>query len=235
MNTKDKNYKKYLKTQRRIREIREAKKALGYEKLDKPYQKGFNMKWGLRDDILRREDADVLIYIVEKYGTSIYSRTGEFKHWSRTHRAYIDERPRFKLIPESEYDTYVSKVQKWFKYDPAEDKYSFWYGGVKRFYRVDIPDYFLVEKVEKNWVTHYKVHDEVLEQELSEQYDLSDRLIDYRRWYRMGHKTAKYYKTSKNRKLRRKLRMEISKRVNEDTLEEIESIRIRKNILWEMW
>jgi hypothetical protein len=234
MNTKSKNYKKYLKVKRRSEEIRESIKKLGYVKLENPYQKGWDAHFILRDDIKNREDADVLQYIIDTYGSKIYSRTKDFKAWDNKGKCYFEHKPSIKDLTQEEWESYVPTVQKWFKYNPTLDKPTYWWSKPEC-YVCTIPEWFLKVKVTKHWVTEYKEHDEVLVQELDECYDLIQKLTDYRGWYKMGHKSGKWYKTYKNRKLRRKIKMDAKHSIVEGDLEELPDIKIYKNILYELW
>jgi hypothetical protein len=157
MNSKDKNYKKILRLEERKSEIMEAQRKLGYEKLDEPYQKGWDAHWVLRDDIARSKEGERLEVLLEHFGRNIYSDNKEFKTWSRGERKYHYHKPSFKKVPESEYENFYSWAQKWFVHDPSEDYYNWWYGGTKRFYKCIILEWMLVMKKEKHWVTNSKI------------------------------------------------------------------------------
>ena len=234
MNSKDKNYKKYLAVRRRKEEIREAKRNLGYEKLDKPYQRGWDAYWVLRDDISKREDAEEIQAIIDHYGTTIYSKDGEFVTWLRKEKRYISHKPSIKTIEEKEYKTLYSWAQKWFEHDPTKDKYSPWHYRTLRYYKCVIPEYFLVMKKVKHWVTHHKVVDEVLEQEWAELDVLEDKLINYRHWSSFG-KSGKPYKKFRNKEFRLKEKREIKKTMRTQNWDDID-LPIPKNcVLWDMY
>lgn len=234
MNTKHKNYKKYLEVQRRKHEILTAQRNLGYEKLDKPYQKGWDGYWGLRDDVTRSEEGKRLQVLLDNFGKTISSNNKEFRIWSRDDRKYHYHKPSFRLVPEDEWVNFHSWAKKWFEHDPSEDKDSWYYSGVRRFYKCIIPEWMLVMKKEKHWVTHYKVHDEVLEQEYAELDTLEDKLIDYRSWYTFG-KSGKPYKKFRNKEFRGKEKRGIRKVMRTREWDDINLPKPRKCILWDMY
>ena len=236
MNSKDKNYKELLRNRRRYDEIREAQRNLGYEKLEKPYQKGWDGYWVLRDDIAKSEEGQKLQVLIENFGTTIFSDNKEFKSWSRQERKYVYNKPGFKLVPESEWENFYAWAQKWFVHVPSEDRHSWWYpNGVKRYYKCIIPDWMLVMKKEKHWVTHYKVVDEVLEQELSELEAEYDTLTDHRGWYKMGHKSAKPYKKFRHKEFRNKVKREVRKVIRTKQWDEMDLPIVKRCILWDMY
>ncbi len=233
MNSKHKNFKKIIRLEKRRDEITEAQRKLGYEKLETPYLKGWDGYWVLRDDIARSKDGERLSSLIEHFGRTIFSDNKEFKTWSRGDRKYHYHKPYFKLIPEEEYERYHSWVQKWLEYDPTEDR-QWWY-SVKRFYRFTFPEWMLVMKKEKHWVTHYKVMDEVLEQEYSELSDKIDELCDHRSWWRMGDKSAKPYQKIRNRSFRAKEKREVKKAMRTENWDDMDLPIEKKQVPWDMW
>lgn len=233
MNTKHRNYKKYLAVRRRQDEIRIAQRNLGYEELEKPYQRGWNAYWVLRSDVGRRDDAEELQSILDHYGATIYSRDKEFKTWSRKLKEYVNHEPHIKTIGQKEYDSLYPWAKKWFEHDPSKDRHSYWYGTIK-VYKCTFPKWFLKMKKVKHWVTHYKVQDEVLEQEYAELDSLEERLIDYRSWYSFG-KSAKPYKKFRNKEFRLKEKREINKAMRSESWDEMNLPKPRKCILWDMY
>jgi hypothetical protein len=235
MNSKDKNYKEILRLERRQSEILEAQRKLGYEKLDEPYQKGWEAHWVLRDDAARREDADGLQALLDRVNTTIYSDNKEFKTWDRGRRQYVYQKPDLRYVPEREIKTWYSWARGWFKHAPSEDKYHWWYNDVQRYFRYNIPDYYLVMKVEKSWVTHYKVMDNVLEQEYNELSDKIVELLDYRSWWRRGGKSAKPYQNIRNRSFRQKEKMTIRKAMRNENFDDMDLPIEKQQVRWDMY
>jgi hypothetical protein len=235
MNSKDKNFKKILKLERRQVEVWEAQRKLGYEKLEVPYQKGWEAHWVLRHDAARREDADKLQSLLNRVNKTIYSDNKEFKEWNRHDRVYQYQKPGLSYVPEREIQGWHNWAVKWFKHVPSEDKYNHWYGGHIRQFRYDIPSYYLVMKVEKRLVTHYRVVDEVLEQESAELSDKISELLSYRNWWRRSSKSAKSYQQTRNRSFRSKGKREIRKAIRNNNFEDMELPICKKQVSWDMW
>ena len=235
MNTKDKNYKEILRINRRQQEISIAQGKLGFEKLDEPYQRGWDAHWVLRDDIARSEQGEKLQVLLDDYGVSIYSDNKEFKTWSYGEIKYHYHKPYFVKIPEATYKNFYSWAQQWFVHDPSEDRYYWWYTDVKRYYKCVIPEWMLVMKKEKHWVTHYKVLDNVLTQEYDELADLESNLYGHRRWWRRGSKSAKFYQSTRNREFRNKEKRVLKKAMLDDEWDDIELPIQRKQVSWDMW
>ena len=90
-------------------------------------------------------------------------------------------------------------------------------------------------KKEKHWVTHYKVVDEVLEQELSELEVEYDNLTDHRGWYRMSDKSAKWYQKYRNKEFRTKTKREVKKAMRTGNWDDMDLPINKKCVLWDMW
>lgn len=163
-NTKHREYKNYLALLRKQDELYDIKNALGYEKLEKPYQYGFNAFHVLRDDISRRKDADVFQYLLDTYSTTPWSKDGIF--YRKYKRYNSDNRPKFRLISEADYEKLEPKYKKHFIHDAKEDR-KFWNGTVYKYYRCYLPPHFLVMKVVNYYITHKQVIDATVESELN--------------------------------------------------------------------
>ena len=232
MNSKHKHYKEILRLERRQDEIREAQRKLGYEKLETPYLKGWDAHWVLRDDIARSENGERLSGLIEYFGETIFSPTKDFQTWSRSDRKYHDHKPFFGKVDEETYNRYYSWVQEWFVYDPSEDRQ--WWNGVKRYYRFTIPEWMLVMKKEKHWVTEYKVMDEVLEQEYAELRDKISELQGHVAWYRCNGR-AKPYQQIRNRSFRGKEKRAVRKAMRSGNFDNMDLPIEKKQVLWDMW
>ncbi len=234
MNRKHKNYKKLVAVWKRLDEVREAQWNLGYEPLEEPYQKGWDAKWVLRKDVSRRDDAEYLEYILERFGVDCWSRNKDFIWWDRCERRYRDINPKIKRIDRKTWESLPPPCKKWFtKYHDRHGHYCPWLKYSE--YICIIPKYFLVKKITPCIVTHKKVHDEVLEQEYSELRDLEDRLVNYRSWYNMGHKSAKEYQKTRNRSFRNKEKRAIKKAMRTGDWENMDLPIPKKQVLWDMW
>lgn len=180
-NTKHKFYKKYLELLEKQSNLYDIKDALGYEKLEKPYQYGYNAFHVLRDDISRRKDADVFQYLLDNYSVTTWSKDGVFY---KVYKKYIsDNRPHFKLICEADYLKLETKYKKFFIHIEKEDR-KFWNGTVMKYYRCYLEPHFLVMKIANSYITHKRVIDGEVEQELD---FVNDKIYELEReispWY----------------------------------------------------
>jgi hypothetical protein len=234
MNSKDKNYKEYLKVNRRKWEVLGAQRNLGYEPLDEPYQKGWDAYWVLRKDVSRRSDADDLQFILDNFGKDIWCDNIFFLKWDRSIRRYTDINPHIRAITEREWEKLPATCKKWFKVMPIQHGHyhPWWYTST---YTCVIPLHFLVKEKEPSMVTHKRVIDNLLEQEWAELSDLEDRLIDYRGWYKMGHKSGKSYKQYRNRQFRGKEKRAIKKAMRTGDWDGMILPKPRRCILWDMY
>jgi hypothetical protein len=180
-NTKHKFYKKYLGLLEEQDKLYDIKNSLGYEKLEKPYQYGYEAFNVLRDDISRRKDADIFQYLLDEYSSTTWSKDGIFY---KVYKKYIsDNRPKFKLISEADYLKLEPKYKKFFSHVEKEDK-KFWNGTVNKYYRCYIEPHFLVMKIVNFYITHKKIIDNEVESDL---HFVNDKIYELERvispWY----------------------------------------------------
>lgn len=216
--------KRNVKTEKRGEFIRlmneakanyEARRKLGYKPLDEPVHHGYNAKWTLRSDVANREDADNYQEVIDNYGIEVWSKKKDFKKWSYKFRRNVDVYPSFKDINVGEYEKLSQKIKKFFTI--RRDTKA--WGGVERiYYEVNIPVYFLVMKVRKNYRTHYKVLDEVLLQEKAE--------IEGALWGKFYDMRVGYYNRS-SKKWLKKFTSRSNRAKNKATL--------RKNLMSEIY
>lgn len=166
-NKKAEKYRDFLRKDKELYKNLDAQRNLGYELLDTPIHKGYDGVWSLRDDISRRIDAREYESLIHHYGKSVWCKDESFTKYDRELKREVDIKPYFKKIPESEYDTLLPWIKRFFSYSLGDDK-TLWGGGVKRFYRVNVPEYCFKLKITKHYITRYQVIDEVLLQEEAE-------------------------------------------------------------------
>lgn len=162
-NTKHKSYKEYLRLLEKQDKLYDIKNALGYEKLEKPYQHGYNAFHVLRDDISRRKDAELYQYLLDNFSVTTWSKDGVFYKVFKRHIS--DNRPHFKLISEEEYEKLETKYKNHFFHDSRYDQ-KYWNGTVYKKYRCYLPPHFLVMKVVNDYITHKLIIDPQVESEL---------------------------------------------------------------------
>ena len=232
MNTKNKNYKKLLECNRNIERLRHSIRNLGYEKLEKPYQDGWFANWLVREDIIKGGKFEDVEFIVEHLSVGVYSPTKDLKVWCKDEKRYQYLKPDFKVIKSHEYEQLDPKIKRWFVLENSKENFNNWFVPIKR-YKPLIPEWMLFSQVDKNWVTHKKVVDGLLEQELAEFESLHEVLLDHRHWT-CGVKSAKPYKKDRNSRFRRKNKTIVKDYyMNGDY--DVNLPIIKKNILYDMW
>ena len=177
--TREKEYKALI---RRSDEVRKERYELGYVELDVPRFNGYIAKLKLRDDIARRDDADVFQEIMELHGYVTFAvrlikdfpwNTGA-KRWRYSDLRY----PHIKDITKHVYDSLRPQVQKHF----VESRFSTWRG--MNLYVCTVPSFYYDIEYVKDYITHARVIDEVLEQEDSE---LDKQIDKYQEEYGIYH------------------------------------------------
>lgn len=229
MNTKSKNYKKYLKLLKELEKNHDAQRNLGYKPLDKPVHHGYDAFFILRDDVSRRHDAYIFQYIIDRFSKPVWSRRKDLMIYSYFEKCYIKNNPTINDISEEVYEKLPLNIKKYFY---GYDK-QFW-NTVRKIYKCTVPDYFFTVKVVKSYKTHYKVIDSVLKQE--ESY-LSDKLYSecYDLWSYHGTVPKRFTQLC-NRRDRRKSKIEIRKTMHNNEWDEMELPgRHRHYATWYYW
>lgn len=158
MNRKDKFYKEYLKVQDRYDELWDIKRNQSLIKLDVPYKRGYNKTYDLRSDIKNREDAWVFYKCLELINGSIWCVNKKFLSKSGKGK-YVERVPQKNWINESTFESLRPQVKKYF------------YKVEKQYRRIEYHcslSFELVFKIKPNLITHYRQHDELIEQEFAE-------------------------------------------------------------------
>lgn len=168
-NSKHKHFKRYLKLDKRLDELRDIRRNMGYEELEKPYPHGFDASLVLRDDIAKRKDAEVLQRIIDNYSSKTWSKNGKFtsRVLIKKRYHYLDHSPKIRRLTETEYGKLDSKLQRYFYHSPFNDVKR-WDGSVLKHYVCNIPSHFFVVKVSVSYITHRKLIDSDIEREYAE-------------------------------------------------------------------
>ncbi len=203
-NKYDEREQEYRLLLKKGKEVWEAQKNLGYIELDKPTPHGWDAEFILREDIARREDAWLYEYLLKEYGRKVWSRNKEFrvKTWKGK---WVNIEPHIAKLWENDLEKYISKFKKFFALsDDPEDQnqVNYWKG---RKFKCIVPYYFFKVKITRSYITHYKEHDEVLEQE--DAY-YNDKLKDPKyvkinkgwMWYGCASHWYRNYRNRQNRK-----------------------------------
>jgi hypothetical protein len=165
-NEKTERFKAYLRKKNELNENWAAQRALGYKPLDKPIHDGYNGEWVLRADISRSKNGEDLEALIHRFGKSAWCRDKSFTRYDYCQRQEVDIKPYFRVIDEGTYNNLLPWCKRFFSYAPSEDRVR--WGGVMKYYVVDLPEYYFKLKISKHYKTHYKVIDEVLKQEDAE-------------------------------------------------------------------
>jgi hypothetical protein len=198
-NKKAEKHKEFLRLQEELYANWEAQKKLGYKPLEKPIHHGYNGSWTLREDIARRQDADEFWALIEHFGVSVWCRDESFARWSYDQKKKVDIKPSFKEIDENAYNQLLPWCKKHFSYKYGGDKIH--WGGVTKYYRVNVPEHYFKLKIEKHYKTHYKVIDELLKQEAAEiQARLEHQFFEVQRKHWERHSSGKWWRKCLNRK-----------------------------------
>lgn len=160
--------KQLLKLSERKKELQKAIRALGWEDLSPPIQRGWKRTFVLREDVARSKQADFFQGILDKINTVFISDHKDFK---------VKKRKRGKKI-------YVPKNQKLFEPTNSDlKKLKFTESELQLFYPVEelsrtgktwtIRNMFrepwrFVLKVQPNMITKVRKHDAVLKSALDE-------------------------------------------------------------------
>lgn len=166
-NSKTEKFKAFLRKEDELGDNWEAQRALGYKPLDKPIHNGYSGEWTLREDIARREDADVFEALITHFGVIVWCRDKTFIRWDSFEKREVKVNPSFKKINEREYENLPVWCKKYFYHCRTYDR-EMWGGRIEKYYTINLPDYYFKLKISKHYRTQYRVIDEVLKQEEAE-------------------------------------------------------------------
>ena len=189
--------KRFTKQEKLKKEYRELsikrnlifKKMLNQPYVDvKPFQKGWNIYITLRGDILRRNDADFLLTLLELgYNKNRYTRSiTHIKNIRKGIYYYCGNKFIINLIPErkhftiKQYNEFSERIKKYF------DKFEN-YGRV--YYKINIPYYWIKLNARPNIVT--KIRD--INPELQSKYDKILNLLKRKCYWKFGVCKDKYW------------------------------------------
>jgi hypothetical protein len=195
MNTKDKNYKEYLRLEAKLSENWDAQKALGYKPLDKPIHDGYQIEYVLRKDIAARDDAWMYQSLLDDFGMTKWCKDKSFEVYNKKTKHKEVIKPFIKIVYEREYEDWIAKFQAFWTRSPKDDRTG-WYNEVA--YKCIVPEWYFDTKITKHYKTHYKVIDEVL---LQEEAELEAQIEKYRRKFWKWHSSVpKHFTKTCNRK-----------------------------------
>lgn len=234
-NTKKESYKKYLQLIERRHEIHEAQSNLGYVELEKPIHHGYTCNFVLRDDVQKRVDGPILAKLLTKYSTVEWSRTKDFIKGKK--RNYVKIEPKFLNICENEYEKLDIKTREFFRIT--------WVKGWNEYYKayvLDFPSYYVVIKKRKDYITHRKEIDGVLESEERLINDMINQISYISSPYDDG--SMKPYAKIKNKSERRKNKIILKRNIDKTYVFDVNpdgdldkglSYQHRNSAKWERW
>jgi hypothetical protein len=157
---KEKKSKDLRALYRRLRALQDAIYDLPKIKLDKPRFVGYKRYYFLRDDIVRRKDANVFRSILEKLNTTVYSRKkDEFGRYDFDNPPF-DVKQRIKTLSLKSYEKLTPELQKHFikitnwDWRKKESRYEF------------LHPYMFVLKIKHNYITEVPILDKDMESEI---------------------------------------------------------------------
>jgi hypothetical protein len=165
-----KKHKLYIKLRNRMDDIYSEIRKLPLVELKEPYQKGWVIKFELREDIKRRDDAGIIQKVVNmSFYEGYTNKVDQVKAIRRGERKVLNKRgnwvdliPHRRGLSEKEYQSLTPQEQKYFSLDTLNDRYTKW--GYKS-YIGRIPAYYLVLKARPNIITHVRLKGGELEAE----------------------------------------------------------------------
>lgn len=162
--------KQLIKLSKTEKKLWNKRKDLPYVPLEKPYQKGWERSFFLREDIARLSNADFYRSLLDKINTYQYSLDKTFKKRKRKYRKNVYQEKPHLLREFYECEWGSSKLKLTEKEKMLFEKQEVWC-IFKRGFKVSYvfkESWRFVLKVKPNFITHKKMIDEILEQELAE-------------------------------------------------------------------
>lgn len=135
---------------------------LGTVELPKPRMMGWKRYFVLRPDFARRKDGKEILEVLEKINTFVYSRTKDFSRYDYDDRPF-NEKQRVKSLSKKVWDTLTPQKKAFFY--PSKHR-DFRKSEIR--YVFDFPDYSLLHKVKRHYITHVPILDSELESQIDE-------------------------------------------------------------------
>jgi len=168
---KEDKEKQLIQINKKEKKLREQRWNLPLLPLDVPYQKGWKRFFILRDDVARSKDANFFTELLSKINTEQFANNKSFtKHKKKKRKKIeIDIQQQLKSFSESEWiDNKYCKLN-----DKERELFKLvkrWCNNRKKFYNEFLftESWRYVLKIKPHFITHYKMHDNVLEQQINE-------------------------------------------------------------------
>lgn len=173
--------KQLLRLHRELDKLKTARRQLPMIALETPYQKGWKRSFVLREDVAKCNKADFYRELLAKINTVQYSHDKSFKRKKRRRRKRIYEVMPQQLRSFREYEWLQNKVQL----SDAERLLFYQRESLATDGRTIVKEYCYAEpwrfvlQVTPHMITHVKMVDEVLEQEI----DALKRRLNIHHWW----------------------------------------------------
>ncbi len=181
LNKEDLKHKEFIKLNKKLDKLQDKLDAMPNIELNEPYQRGWVIKYDVRDDIKSRKDYPVIKEIIERgYCDSYTSNVNVVKAIRKGDtQARIKSRwgqpisisfyyPHRNFLTEKEFLDGGKLYDKYFILDTLSERYRK-FG--RRDFHVCVPSYWLVLKVKPNMITHKKLKGGAIEKEHQFIYD----------------------------------------------------------------
>ncbi len=161
------NEKLLIRLKKKKDEIKNAIRNQSWIELEEPIHHGFYVEYVLRDDILRRADADVYQEALDACMEKVWNRTEEFRKRNKQTKRWEPIKPMMKDIRREDYEKLSPAAQKLFYENTTKERRYWRYGFSDKWFTCSLT-YELVNIISKAYITHRREHDGVLHQQEAE-------------------------------------------------------------------
>lgn len=136
-----------------------------------PYQNGWIRYYTLRSDIKNRNDAHIILQLLEKINSKRFCRKKDFLEYSYKHKKWVDIKQPLLTLTEKEYNTLSDRQRKYF------NLYKHIYPNIpgnpaREEIRAEFTfDYFFIFTISENIVTHHWIPDAEWQARTTELFD----------------------------------------------------------------
>lgn len=160
-NKKEERKKKILRLRQEMWDIYDAIGNQGWIELEKPIHRGWNAEYVVREDFARGKHGRALQEVLDICGVSVFSRREDFKYKCYDTKKWEVKLPEFGSISEEEFETLSGEAKRYF-WCSDNPRY------VRKTYDCIVEKWKYTVVKSKNYLTHYREHDEVLYQMIGE-------------------------------------------------------------------
>ncbi len=175
LNKEELKHKEFIKLNKKLNKLWDKLKAMPNVKLNEPYQRGWVIKYDVRDDIKSRKDYPAIKELLERGYTDGYTtnvnvvkaiRRGDTQARMKNSFGQLTSisyfYPKRASLTEKEFLDGGKVYDKYFILDTLSERYRK-FG--RREFHICVPSYWLVLKVKPNMITHKKLKGGAVEKE----------------------------------------------------------------------